>query len=365
MIRPDLADIEPYRWQEGWEGAVPDGVPVLRLDQNTQPRSPRWYAGAAARLAAVPVHSYPDSRYGPLREAIAEYAGFPPEQVIPTDGADEALILCALLALSPGDRAYARRPHYAMFENATRLAGGVLSDDPAGARLTWICTPHNPTGADTPEEAAERRDGLVVIDQAYVEFGGTDLSRLALERENTVVVRTLSKAFAVAAARVGYILAPPALAAKLEAIRPPGSISSHSAALAQLALADPDEMLRNVAETVGERARMTEALRGLGWQIPDSRTNFLFCDLGEPNTATVDRLLGAAIVVRTFDALPNHIRLTLGTAGRQRPRAGGARRLGAAGPRPAAAGARRPSSGGRARRRSPARSISTAPGRAA
>jgi histidinol-phosphate/aromatic aminotransferase/cobyric acid decarboxylase-like protein len=97
VIRPDLADIEPYRWQEGWEGAVPEGVPVLRLDQNTQPRSPRWYAGAAARLAAVPVHSYPDSRYGPLREAIAAYAGFPPEQVIPTDGADEALILCALL----------------------------------------------------------------------------------------------------------------------------------------------------------------------------------------------------------------------------------------------------------------------------
>ena len=313
MIRPDLADIEPYRWQEGWEGAVPEGVPVLRLDQNTQPRSPRWYAGAAARLAAVPVHSYPDSRYGPLREAIAEYAGFPPAQVIPTDGADEALILCGLLALAAGDRAYARRPHYAMFENATRLAGGVLSDDPAGARLTWICTPHNPTGADTPEEALERREGLVVIDQAYVEFGGTDLSRLALERENTVVVRTLSKAFAVAAARVGYILAPPALAAKLEAIRPPGSISSHSAALAQLALADPDEMLRNVAETVGERSRMAEALRGLGWHIPDSRTNFLFCDLGEPNTATVDRLLGAAIVVRTFDALPNHIRLTLGT----------------------------------------------------
>ena len=313
MIRPDLADIEPYRWQEGWENAVPDDIPVLRLDQNTQPRSPRWYAGAAARLAAVPVHSYPDSRYGPLREAIAEYAGFPPDQVIPTDGADEALILCALLALSPGDRAYARRPHYAMFENATRLAGGVLTDEPAGAALTWVCTPHNPTGEDTPDEAAAHRDGLVVIDQAYVEFGGTDLSRLARERENTVVVRTLSKAFAVAAARVGYILAPPALAAKFEAIRPPGSISSHSAALARMALADPDEMLRNVADTVAERARMTEALRSLGWQVADSRTNFLFCDLGEPNTATVERLLGAAIVVRTFDALPDHIRMTLGT----------------------------------------------------
>src|SRR6185503_4128613 len=204
----------------------------------------------------------------------------------------------------------ARRPHYAMFENATRLAGGVLADDPAGARLTWICTPHNPTGADTPEEALERRDGLVVIDQAYVEFGGTDLSRLARERENTVVVRTLSKAFAVASARVGYILASPELAAKFDAIRPPGSISSHSAALAQMALAEPDDMLRTVAETAAERSRMTEALRGLGWEIPDSSTNFLYCDLGEPKGPTVDRLLSAAIVVRTFDALPNHIRMT-------------------------------------------------------
>ena len=72
-------------------------------------------------------------------------------------------------------------------------------------------------------------------------------------------------------------------------------------------------MLRTVAETAAERSRMTEALRGLGWEIPDSSTNFLYCDLGEPKGPTVDRLLAAAIVVRTFDALPNHIRMTLGT----------------------------------------------------
>jgi imidazoleglycerol-phosphate dehydratase/histidinol-phosphatase len=315
VIRDDLARLEPYRWQEGWEDVVPAGVPVLRLDQNTQPRPPAWYAGAAARLARVPVHSYPDSRYWSLREAIGAYAGFPPEQVIATDGADEALILCALLALSAGDRAYARPPFYAMFESATRLAGGVLADEPDGARLTWLCTPHNPTGEDRPQDAAAAADGgLVVIDQAYLEFGGTDLSHLVRERDDTVVVRTLSKAFAVASARVGYILAPPGLAAVFEAIRPPGSISSHSAALAEMALGEQDEMLRAVAETVAERERMTAALRGLGWSVPDSRTNFLFCDLGEPRGRVVSDLLAAAIVVRTFDALPNHLRITLGTA---------------------------------------------------
>ena len=120
-----------------------------------------------------------------------------------------------------------------MFENATRLAGGVLADEPEGARLTWICTPHNPTGEPTAGGRPEPRDGLVVIDQAYVEFGGTDLSRLVRERENTVVVRTLSQGVR---ARRGAGSATCSRRrrsrAKLEAIRPPGSISSHSAALA-------------------------------------------------------------------------------------------------------------------------------------
>jgi histidinol-phosphate aminotransferase len=311
-IRPDLATIEPYRWQEGWEEHVPGDRPVLRLDQNTQPLAPPWYAGAAARLARVPVHTYPDSRYQPLREAIAAYTGFPAEQVIATCGADEALILCALLALSPGDHAYASNPYYGMFESATRLAGGVLGDDPEGARLHWICTPHNPTGVDRPQDAAPEREGLVVIDQAYVEFGGTDLSSLVRERDNTVVVRTLSKAFRVAGARVGFILAPPGLAATFEAIRPPGSLSSHSVALGLMALGEQEQMRESVAETVAERERMTAALRGLGWDVPESRTNFLYCDLGEPNTATVQRLLAAGVVARTFDALPNHLRITLG-----------------------------------------------------
>jgi histidinol-phosphate aminotransferase len=191
-IRPDLASITRYRWQEGWESMVPEGQPVLRLDQNTPPDPPDWYAGAAARLASVPIHRYPDSRYTALREAIGEYVGFPADQIVATAGADEALVLCALLALSPGDRAYVREPYYAMFGNATRLAGGVLTHEPDGARLHWICAPHNPTGEAGHPEDTEPRDGLVVIDQAYVEFGGDDLSHLVRERSNTVVVRTLS-----------------------------------------------------------------------------------------------------------------------------------------------------------------------------
>ena len=285
LIRDDLADVERYRWQEGWEQQIPPGTPVIRLDQNTQPRPPSWYAGAASWLARVPINGYPESRYRELRRAIADYTGFPEQQIVATAGADEALALCALLTLSRGDRAYARAPFYAVYRHATRLAGGVLADEPDGARLTWVCSPHNPTGEDAPGDVPDPGRGLVVIDQAYLEFGGSDLSHLVREREDVVVVRTLSKAFALAGARVGYLLAPPALADKLEAIRPPGSISSFSEAIALRALRDPATMRADVAETHVQRERLRAGLLELGWQVTDSCANFLFADLGEPAAA--------------------------------------------------------------------------------
>ena len=194
-----------------------------------------------------------------------------------------------------------------------------------------------------------------MIDQAYVEFGGTDLSQLVRERENTVVVRTLSKAFADRRApgsatswrrpAGGRARGDPAARQHLLALGRAGRDGAGRAATRCCA---------SVAETVAERERMREALLRLGWSIPESRTNFLFCDLGEPNADTVRALLGAGIVVRTFDALPNHLRITLGRPGRQRPRAGGARgRGGQAALRPAAAGRSAPgASGAPARRRS-------------
>jgi histidinol-phosphate aminotransferase len=311
---------------------------VIRLDQNTQPRPPAWYAGSAAWLASVAVNRYPDSSYLRLREAISEYTGFPADQIVATAGADEGLVLCALLTLSRGDTAYARQPCYGLYQGATALAGGVLADRAEGARLTWVCSPHNPTGEDSPGDVPEPNGGLVVIDQAYIEFGGTDLSGLVRDRDDVVVVRTLSKAFALAGARVGYLLAPPAIARKLEAIRPPGSISSFSDALAVRALTeDRGTMETDVAETVAERERMRLALSGLGWYISPSSANCLFADLGEPIEPWISRLLSAGIVVRTFDALPTCLRITIGSPGQNDQVL---EALGLAAPAPEAAGDR-------------------------
>jgi len=201
VIRPELRDLVGYRWQD----TLPADAPLMRFDMNTSAVAPEWYPRELARLARVIPNSYPDATYLRLREAIAAYSGFPVEQIVPTAGADEALLLCGLLALAPGRRAYVRRPAYGYYGVVTRLAGADLVDDAdAEVDLTWVCAPHNPTGADASADDVAERPGLVVIDQAYLEFGGTDLSHLVRERENTVCVRTLSKAFAQSVSSSGH-----------------------------------------------------------------------------------------------------------------------------------------------------------------
>jgi len=310
-IRADLLDAEPYHWEEG----LPEGR-LRRFDMNLSPVPPAWYGRAVATLGRVAVNNYPDATYLGLRDAVAEHTGFDPECVVLTGGADEAVQLCALLTLRPGDEAYVRRPFYSWYGNATRLAGATLVHEPSPAvRLWWSCVPHNPTGADATDDDLRERDGLVVIDQAYVEFGGRDLSPLVRERSNTVVIRTFSKAFALAGARIGYILAPPAIAHRLDAIRPPASISSFSVALAGMALREAGEMRARAAATVAQRDRMARALRAAGLGVEDSCANFLLVGVGEPAATVSKRLLDQGLVVRTFadPLLSNHIRVSPAT----------------------------------------------------
>ncbi len=144
VIRPELADAQPYRWQEG----LPTDRPLYRFDMNTPPLPPEWYPRAQARLARVLVQSYPDATYTRLRALLSEYTGHPAHLIIPVAGADEAIYVLAQLTLRPGDRGYARRPRYSVYEMAVRLAGGTMADEPDGARLRFVCSPHNPTGAD-------------------------------------------------------------------------------------------------------------------------------------------------------------------------------------------------------------------------
>jgi histidinol-phosphate aminotransferase len=316
-IRPELARASPYRWQEG----IPD-VPVDRFDMNTPADGPAWYPEAIARLAAIPPNDYPDASYLPLKRAIAAYAGVATNQVVVGAGCDEVLALCAQLALGRGDRALVAKPTYQLYTVASRNAGAdVLALDPgdglslalddvareaAGVRLVWLCSPNNPTGEQLDAALVERVcsacPGIVVLDQAYLELGGEDLSALVARHENLVVTRTFSKGFALGAARVGYGLAQPALAEALDALRPPGSISSWSAAVAELACHESEELQERCAAIVEERGWLAAGMRRAGIEVLAHAGNFVLARSPVPDIFS--RLVERGCAVRTFTHEP-------------------------------------------------------------
>jgi histidinol-phosphate aminotransferase len=300
----------PYVWAAGVdEIAAHHGVPreaVLKFDQNTPPLPgvPQVpLARSMARLA-----DYPDGSYRELREAAAAYTGLATENVVVGAGADDLILLVAQVFLGSGGRAAVAEPTYALYRIATRLHGATVVGPADEAELVWICNPNNPTGTWVePEElvvlARERPDRVVVVDEAYVEYGARSCAPWVDELENLVVLRTLSKAFGFAALRVGYALAHPDTAVLLTERRAPAPISGPSAAIAAAALRDP--RLGDVETTVAERERFRAALVAAGYDSPPTATNFVYVRTGEP---LAERLETEGIVVRAFDGA---IRMTV------------------------------------------------------
>ena len=312
-IRPELARASPYRWQEG----IPD-PPVDRFDMNTPAEGPAWYTQAIARLAAIPPNDYPDASYLPLKRAIAGYVDFDPRQIVVGAGCDEVLALCAQVALGRGDTALVAKPTYQLYTVASRNAGAeVLALEPgddlalareelvskaSDVRLVWLCSPNNPTGEELDraliEEICAACPGIVVLDQAYLELGGEDFAPLIADNPNLVVTRTFSKGFALGAARVGYGLAQPALAEALDALRPPGSISSWSAAVAELACRESDEMRERCAAIVEARGGLAAGMRTTGVDVLAQAGNFILARAPVPDL--FEQLAARRCVVRTF-----------------------------------------------------------------
>ncbi len=319
FVRPELARPAPYRWQDN----VPPG-PVSRFDMNTLPLSPACWPEVAARVARLESCSYPEAMYRPLREAIGRYAGFDWAQVVPGAGCDEVLLMSGALAIGRGDHALVCKPTYQMYAVSTATAGAALQALPPlpglrldldalverapGARLVWLCSPNNPTGEEVPRaivaELCTACPGLVVVDQAYLEFGGDDLSDLIATHPNLVVCRTLSKGWALASLRVGYALAAPEIAGALDALRPPGSISLQSALAAELTLAHADEMRADVAGYVAERGRLRRALEATGTEVLAEAGPFVTFRLDLDSDAAFDALAAHGCVTRTFGHEP-------------------------------------------------------------
>jgi histidinol-phosphate aminotransferase len=198
------------------------------------------------------------------------------------------------------------------------------------ASVVWLCSPNNPTAMAEPDGrianlleglAADAADDdrpapIVVIDEAYAEFVGDSLVGLRYAYPRLIVVRTISKAYALAGLRVGFAIARPEIIGRINPYRPPGSVSVVSVTIATEALLDDTILEANLARVVRERSRLTVALTGTGWSVGPSVTNFILVDFGTPDRAgaTAEGLLRRGLVPRTFGAghpLAAYLRLTV------------------------------------------------------
>jgi histidinol-phosphate aminotransferase len=272
-VRALPAEFRGYDWAPSTAeiarlaGIAPERV--LRFDGNTPPKPPATATPAALAEELARVNTYPHGGYPHIHEAIAAYAGVEPEQVVLGAGADDLILLVARAFAGPGDVvAIADEPTYPLYRVGAWLAGAETGDD--DPVLTFCCRPHNPTGALVELPAARP----LVVDEAYYEYAGGETA-LGLLDESVVVIRTFSKAFALAGARLGYALAAPDVAAELRARHAPAPVSTLAVALALAGLAEPPD----VSETIAERERLSRELQLLGLAPTPSWTNFVHVPL--------------------------------------------------------------------------------------
>jgi histidinol-phosphate aminotransferase len=265
-------------------GLQPDQI--IRFDGNTSPQALPSTRAEALTEELGRIHTYPHGGYPQLERAIADYAGVAPENVVLGAGADDLILLVTRSFASPGDNvAIANDPTYPMFPISVWIAGAHVSED--NPVLTICCRPNNPTG-ELGELPASRP---LVVDEAYFEYSGA--TAVDLIEGGVVVLRTFSKAFGLAGARVGYALAGRDAAAELNKRQHPAPLSTLSAALALAGLAAPPD----VTPILEERERMRERLRELGYEPRESHANFLYVPVEHPQ-AEYDRLLQHGLVVR-------------------------------------------------------------------
>jgi histidinol-phosphate aminotransferase len=343
LLRADLRGRTPY-------GAPQLDVPVrLNTNENSYAVPDDVVAAITAAVTETARHlnRYPDREFTELREALAAYlrsqtgVGIAPEQVWAGNGSNEVLLHLVQAFGGVGRTALGFTPAYSMHPIITRTTGTTWVDGlrgtPSGVfdldaglavrqvratqpHIVFLCSPNNPTGTalslDVVEAVVDAApDSLVVVDEAYAEFArpGTPSAMTLLEgRPLLVVTRTMSKAFALAGARVGYLAADPDLVDALRLVRMPYHLSDPTQAVALAAIRHDASLLATVEAIKAQRDRIVAELEALGYPPVPSDANFVLYGGLADARATWQALLDRGVLVRDV-GIPHHLRVTAGT----------------------------------------------------
>jgi histidinol-phosphate aminotransferase len=290
---------------------------------------------------ARPWSRYPEFDPHELVDALAAYSGWRPDGILAGNGSNEMIEALLLVTVGAGTRVVIPEPTFTLYALLTGVLGGegvrvTLGPDleyqpdalieaarRSEAALTIVCSPNNPTGgALSPDEVRRvcaESPGLVVVDEAYHEFSGQSVVPLLAEHSNLVVLRTFSKAMALAGLRVGYLLSSPELVREVNKARLPYNINFFSQVAARAALEDRGTLEANVRRLVEARDALAAALARLpGVRVYPSRANFLLVELAEAAPRAVfEALYARGILVRdvtSYPRLSRCLRISVGSA---------------------------------------------------
>jgi histidinol-phosphate aminotransferase len=329
--RPGLRDVAPY-------ASVHSDVDV-RLNANECPHSlpDGFFRQLGEAVHDLPLNRYPDEGMTRLREELAHQVGHGFAGTWTANGSNEVLTELLLAYGGPGRRAVMFEPTYLLH---SRLAWLTQTDviplelrepwrigpdevEAAAARdphVIFICSPNNPTGNAQPVEmvaalARQRPESLVIVDEAYIEFGGESALPLVAGHPNVAVVRTFSKAFALAGARIGYVLADPAVVGDLQRVRLPYHMGQLTQTAGIVALGHRTEAMSILSSIRTQRDRIVQRLSLMpGVRVHPSDANFvLFVPPGDA-TAVWQGLLDRGVLIRDMTSVvPNSLRVTAGS----------------------------------------------------
>jgi histidinol-phosphate aminotransferase len=324
----------------GLRGYVPGEQPQdrryvkLNTNENPYPPSPKVLAALQAAVGEE-LRLYPDPDATQLRHVAAERYGFRPEEIIAGNGSDDLLAMVVRTCVGPGDRVVFPMPTYSLYDTLVAIQGAEVvhvrfPDDfglplerlsAAAGKVTFVCNPNSPSGTLTPvrviEKLARACSGLLVVDEAYVDFASETALPLVHRHANVAVLRTFSKSFSLAGMRIGLAFANEAIIAELGKVKDSYNLSRLSLVAATAALDDYVWMERNVGRIRETRTTLIEGLRALGLLVLQSEANFVLArQPGRDMQLVQQRLKQRGVLVRHFATpeLRDGLRITVGTA---------------------------------------------------
>lgn len=329
-FRPNVQRMSGY--VPGEQPSDPSGFLKLNTNENPYPPSPQ-VAEAIARGLDGRLRLYPDPVGSGFRKAAAKLHGVDPAMILVGNGSDDLLTIVTRSFTGPGDKIVYPSPSYILYKTLAEIQDGQPEPvpfrpdwtlDPAefarpGARLSFLANPNSPSGTMIPPDAirelAARIDGPLVVDEAYAEFAESTAISLVESTPNLIVTRTLSKGYGLAGLRLGYLVASPELVGGMIKVKDSYNTDTLSLLGGQAAIEDQPYLGETRSRIVETRRRMTDRARVLGYHVPESHANFIWCEGGPPASEIYEALKARKILVRWMK-YPNQregLRISVGT----------------------------------------------------